>query len=377
MMAEIGPNTRLRVSPFYEATLEEGVTAFTPYNNMLMPVSYGDPAAEYDRLMNGVSQWDVSVQRQVQVKGPDAARLVQILSVRDLSGCVVGQGKYVPICDHRGVLVNDPVVLKLAEDHFWLSIGDNNIRMWARAIASERGLVTKIDELDVSPMAVQGPKAEDVVAAIFGDWVRKLKYFWFADAEIDAIPLKIQRSGCSKQGGFELYLMDGTRGTDLWNIVREAGKPWGIGPGTPNPVERIESGLLSYGGDTDDATSPFEVRLGEYVNPGLDDAVVGIKALRDIHATGVQRQQLGVVLDDQPRQPGHAIWYDVYKKGQRVGQMTNGGWSPRKQTMIGFVLVSTDVAVGDQVIVLRNGKPKAAGSAIFQFIKSTLERQKS
>lgn len=158
-MAEIGANTRLRASPFYPATVAAGATAFSPYNNMLMPVSYGDPQVQYDRLMNGVAQCDVSVQWQVEIKGPDAARLVQILSARDLSTCKIRQGKYVPMCDHRGVLINDPVVLLLANDHFWPSIGDNNILMWARAIAAERGFVADICEPDISPMAVQGPMA--------------------------------------------------------------------------------------------------------------------------------------------------------------------------------------------------------------------------
>lgn len=354
-MAEIGPNTRLRVSPFYEATIQEGVTAFSPYNSMLMPVSFGDPDAEYDRLMNGVAQWDVAVERQVEIKGPDAAQLVQILSVRDLSRLDVGKGRYVPMCDHRGVLINDPVVLKHDDGTFWLSIGDNNILMWARAIAAERGMKVDICEPDVSPMAVQGPKAEDVVAAIFGDWVRALKYFWFAPAEINGIPLIIQRSGYSKQGGFEMYLRDGRRGTDLWNIVKEAGQPWGIGPGNPNPIERIESGLLSYGGDTDDQTNPFEVRLGKYVDLNLDDEVVGIEALRKIKADGVKRQQLGIVLDRQDRRGGHAIWYEIQKDGQTFGHMTNGAWSTRAQTMIGFGLVSVDLAIGDTVDVIRGG----------------------
>lgn len=354
-MAEIGPNTRLRVSPFYEATIQEGVTAFSPYNSMLMPTSYGDPDAEYDRLMNGVSQWDVSVERQVEIKGQDAAHLVQLLSVRDLSAIDVGKGKYIPMCDHRGVLINDPVVLKHEDGTFWLSIGDNNILMWARAIAAERGLKVEICEPDVSPMAVQGPKAEDVVAAVFGDWVRALKYFWFAPAEINGIPLIIQRSGYSKQGGFEIYLRDGSRGTELWNIVKEAGQPWGIGPGNPNPIERIESGLLSYGGDTDDQTNPFEVRLGKYVDLDLDDEVVGIKALRRIKAEGVKRQQLGIVLDNSERHPGHAIWYGLQKNGQRIGHMTCGAWSRRAQTMIGFALVDSQCRVGNAVEVNRGG----------------------
>lgn len=354
-MAEIGPNTRLRVSPFYEATIQDGVAAFSPYNNMLMPTSYGDPEAEYDRLTNGAAQWDVAVERQVEISGPDAATLVQLLSVRDLSKIEVGKGKYIPMCDHRGVLINDPVVLKHEDGSYWLSIGDNNILMWARAIAAERGLAVTICEPDVSPMAVQGPKAEDVVAAVFGDWVRALKYFWFSPAEIDGIPLIVQRSGYSKQGGFELYLQDGSRGTDLWNTVREAGQPWGIGPGNPNPVERIESGLLSYGGDTDDLTNPFEVRLGKYVNLDLPDDVVGISALRKIHAVGPKRHQIGIVLDDGVRRTGHAIWYPVEQDGQLVGHMTNGGWSPRAQTMIGFALVQIDARAGDTVDIVRGG----------------------
>ncbi|MDC0114507.1 glycine cleavage system protein T [Planktomarina temperata] len=334
-MAEIGPNTRLRVSPFYEATIAEGVTAFSPYNNMLMPVSYGDADAEYARLMNGVSQWDVSVERQVEITGPDAASLVQLLSVRDLSKIEVGKGKYVPMCDHRGVLINDPVVLKHEDGTHWLSIGDNNMLMWARAIAAERGLNVDICEPDVSPMAVQGPKAEDVVASVFGDWVRALKYFWFAPAEINGIPLIIQRSGYSKQGGFEIYLRDGTCGTELWNIVKEAGQPWNIGPGNPSPIERIESGLLSYGGDTDDHTNPFEVRLGKYVDLDLEDEVVGLQALKRIKAEGVKRQQLGIVMDNPERRAGHAIWYAMQRDSRPVGHMTCGAWSPRAQSMIG------------------------------------------
>jgi aminomethyltransferase len=355
-MAEIGPNTRLRVSPFYDATVAEGVTAFSPYNRMLMPVSYGEPEAEYQRLINGVSLWDVGVERQVQLQGPDAAQLAQILSVRDISNCAVNQGMYVPMCDHRGVLINDPIVLKLSDECWWLSIADNTILLWARAIASERGLRVKITEPDVSPLAVQGPHAEDVVASIFGEHIRDIKFFWFIDAEINGIPLKIARSGYSKQGGFELYLMDGSRGTELWNIVREAGAPWQIGPGNPNPAERIESGLLSYGGDTDDETNPFEVRLDRYVDLHLDDNVIGVEALRRIHADGPQRHQLGVILDDTTQQPGHGIWYNVSVDGKAVGSMTNGIWSPRMQRMIGFVLLSRECQPGDTVTVHKNGE---------------------
>ncbi len=354
-MFGITPSARLRPSPFYEATLAAGVTAFTTYNHMLMPTSFGAPEAEYWRLLNGVAQWDVAVERQVQLQGPDAARLAQILSPRDLSACKVGQGKYVPLCNHAGTLINDPILLKLDDDRYWFSIADSNIWFWARAIAAERGLRVEVSEPDVSPLAVQGPKAEDVVAALFGDWIRDLKYFWFRETTLDGIPVAVARSGWSKQGGFELYLMDGSQGTRLWNLVAEAGKPWDIGPGNPNFCERVESGLLSYGGDTDDATNPFEVRLGKYIDLGVPDDVVGIQALRRIHSEGPRRHQLGVVLDgDTPTALGFR-WHPILKDGVRVGDLTNCVWSYRLKRNIGFALLATRAKAGDTVQVHKDG----------------------
>jgi glycine cleavage system aminomethyltransferase T len=358
-MFGITPSARLRPSPFYEATLAEGVTAFTTYNHMLMPTSFGKPEEEYWRLINGVSMWDVAVERQVQLVGPDAGRLVQILSPRDLSKCRVGQGKYVPLCNHEGTLINDPIVLKLADDRYWLSAADSDIWFWSRAIAAERKLDVAVSEPDVSPLAIQGPMAENVVAALFGDWVRELKYFWFRAATLDGIPLTVARSGWSKQGGFELYLQDGRRGTALWNLVKEAGKPWDIGPGNPNFCERVESGLLSYGGDTDARTNPYEVRLGKYVDLGVADDVIGIGALRRIHAEGPRRHQLGVTLDtDRPTQFGF-LWYPIFKNGRPVGDLTNCAWSYRLKKNIGFALISTQCVAGDTVEIVKDGVPVA------------------
>lgn len=349
-MLEMFVHTRLRRSPYYDATIAAGATAFTPYNKMLMPFSYGDPDGEYRRLVEGVSMWDVAGQRQIQLRGPDAARLAQVLCARDLSRCVEGQGKYVAVCNHAGTIINDPIVLKIDDDCFWLSIADSDIWMWAGCVAAERGMDVEVSEPDVSPLAVQGPQAEDVVASIFGDWVRDLKYFWFGDAELDGIPLKVARSGWSKQGGFELYLMDGSRGLDLWRIVEEAGRPWGIGPGSPTPAERIESGLLSWGGDTDRETNPFEVGLHRFVDLDVPDDVIGIEPLRRVAADGPRRHQLGVVLDGG-RRPGHERWYDIVVDGMKVGDMTNGTWSYKLERNIGYGLVSIDCNVGDRVQV--------------------------
>ncbi|MEO0821307.1 MAG: glycine cleavage T C-terminal barrel domain-containing protein [Pseudomonadota bacterium] len=355
-MAEIVSAGRFRKSPFYASTIAEGAESMLTYNRMLIPRGYGDREAEYWRLIDGVSMWDVAVQRQVQLKGPDAARLAQILCARDLSGQVIGQGKYVAICDHRGTLINDPIALKIAEDCYWLSIGNSDIWMWARCVAGERGFDVAVSEPDVSPMAVQGPKAEDVVASLFGDWVRRLKYFWFDDAEIEGIPLKVARAGWSKQGGFELYLLDGTKGDRLWQIVKEAGRPFGIGPGYPNPSERTESGLLNWGIDTDETTNPFEVRMERFVDLEVDDAVIGVPALRRIKAAGVKRHQLGIMLEGAEEAEDQSLWLEIEKAGVAIGHMTHKAWSYRLKRMIGFALVSVEAGPGDSVAVLRDGR---------------------
>jgi glycine cleavage system aminomethyltransferase T len=367
-MFSIYPSARLRPSPFFEATVAEGVTSFTTYNNMLMPTGFGKGEEEYWQLINGVSMWDVAVERQVELKGPDAARLAQILCTRDMGKCVEGQGKYVALCNHAGTLINDPIILKREDGSFWLSIADSNILFWARAIAAERGLIVAITEPDVSPLAVQGPKAEDVVASIFGDWVRALKYFWFKETTINGIPVAVARSGWSKQGGFEIYLMDGTKGTALWNLVKEAGKAWDIGPGNPNSHERIESGLVSYGGDTDDFTNPFEVRMGKYIDLDVPDDTVGIQALRKIKAEGVKRHQLGVVLDNEAPAGPSFVWFDISAGGTKIGAMTNIIWSYRMKKNIGFALVSANAKAGDKVTVMCDGKAEPATLSNLPFL---------
>jgi glycine cleavage system aminomethyltransferase T len=352
-MFSFQPNTRIRPSPFFEAAVADGLKTANVYNRMIMPTSYGDPEGEYWRLMNGVSQWDVGVERQIQLQGPDAARLAQILATRDLSKCKVGQGKYVALCNHGGTIINDPIVLKRADDLFWLSIADSDVELWATAIAAERGLKVDICESDVAPMALQGPKAEDVVAHVVGDWVRELKYFWFRETEINGIPVAVQRSGWSKQGGFEIYLKDPSQGTRLWNIFKEAGKPWDIGPGAPATPERVESGLVSVGGDTDAFTNPFEVRLEKFVDLDVPDDTIGIQALRRIKAEGVRRHQLGIVLDGDKPAPLGVRREDVMLENRRIGMLTNCVWSYRMKANIGFVLIDAAVREGEPVTVKR------------------------
>lgn len=359
-MVSVFPTARLKPSPFYDSAVAEGMTSASIYNSMILPTSYGDPEAEYWRIIHGVSQWDVGAERQVQLKGPDAGRLAQILSPRDISKCKIGQGKYIPLCNHKGILLNDPIMLKHDENLYWFSIADSDVWLWARAIAAQYDLDVDISDPGVSPMALQGPKAEEVVASVVGDWVKDIKYFWFSETEIEGIEVAVQRSGWSKQGGFEIYLKDSTRGTELWNIFKEAGQPFGIGPGAPATAERTESGLVSVGGDTDNTTNPFEVRLGGYMDMDVDDDVVGIKALRKIKEEGPQRHQLGLKLEGGIPAPLGFMWEPIQHNGMPVGDMTNCVWSPRLMQNIGYALISVDMKPGDSVVVIRNDGPVEA-----------------
>lgn len=355
-MFNVIPTPRVRASPFYDATVADGVKGFTAYNRMLLPTSYGDPEGEYWRLLQGVSMWDVACERQVQLKGSDAGKLAQLLSTRDLTTLSVERGKYAPICNHQGILLNDPVVNKLSDDVYWISIADSQIQFWASAIAAERSLSVEVSEPDVSPLAVQGPHAEKTVCALLGEWVGELGLFRIKETEIEGIPLIVGRSGYSKQGGFELYLCDGTKGSELWNLVKEAGRPWDIRPGTPNHSERIESGLLSFGCDTDDRTNPYEVRLGKFVDLRLSDEVIGIRALRGIKQQGIQRHQLGVVINAKLSHTLARTWCDVLRNGNKIGSVTSTAYSWRMQANVGLALVSTTVQAGDCAQVVFQGK---------------------
>ncbi|MQQ08428.1 glycine cleavage system protein T [Epibacterium sp. SM1979] len=338
----IGPN--IRKSAYFDATVRDGVRSFSVYNHMYIPAHFGDPEAEYDRLINGVAMWDVAAQRQVQIAGPDAGKLVQYLTPRDLSKTQIGQGRYVPICDHDGWLINDPVLLKLAEDRYWLSVADCDIHLWAAAIGREKGWDVEVSEPDVSPLAIQGPKAVEVTAALFGDWVRDMKYFGFKECTLEGIPLVLARSGWSKQGGYELYLMDRSQGTTLWDIVKTAGQPWDIGPGAPNDIERLESGLVSYGADIrwqDHRATPYEIGLGALVSLDSHD-FIGRDALRAHASKGPARQRVGLVIADNPPLPGHPL--PLLQNGVEVGHVAEFAYSKRFGGTIGHALIRSDLA---------------------------------
>ena len=357
----IGP--RERKSPFYDCTVEDGVTHFTVYNHMYMPVSYGDPEAEYRRLIQGVTMWDVAAERQVEITGPDAERLIRYLTPRDLKDLPIGKGYYVPICDHQGNLINDPVLLRIEDQRFWLSIADADVLLWVRGVAFEGGFDVTTCEPDVSPLAVQGPKARDVIISLFGEWITELKNFWFRETELDGVPVVLQRSGWSKQGGYELYLCDSERGTELWNKVKAAGQPFGIGPGAPNYIERLESSLLSIGADTLWNSDPFEAGLDRMLDLDRDDDFIGKAALRTLAKLGSRRKLVAVVFDGDPIEPNEHPW-PIFIDGNRVGSVRSAGYSPRRKSNIGFALIDRAHQDEGTMLDIRNVQQSFLGEVV-------------
>ena len=329
---------RTRKSPFFEGAVRMGAKAFTVYNHMLMPLYYESSEADYWQLMTNVTMWDVGCERQVEITGADAFRLVQMMTPRNLSNCKIGQCKYVPLVDEEGGMINDPVLLRLGENHFWLSLADSDVLLWAKGLAVGYGLDVHVCEPDVSPLAIQGPNAEKVTAVLLGDWIRDIKFFEFQETELDGIPLVVARSGWSKQGGFELYLRDGRYGTDLWNRVAEAGKPYDIAPAAPSGIERVESGLLSYGNDMTLENNPFEIGLGKYCDLDQEADFIGKAALKRIKTEGITQKLVGIEILSEPIEGlGHS-WL-IHEGGQQIGKVTSGTYSPRLQKNVGMAML--------------------------------------
>lgn len=344
---------RIRRTPYTDRVEAAGVRGFSVVNHMLLPKAF-QPSVEEDywHLRDHVQIWDVSCQRQVQITGPDAARLVQWMTPRDISKAKVGDCLYVPLVDHKGGLINDPVLLKLAEDRFWLSIADSDVLLYALGLALGAGLQVEIEEPDVSPLAVQGPKAEDLMASVFGDGIREVGFFKFARFDFEGTRQIVARSGYSRQGGFEIYLEGGHLGGALWDRIWDAGQPYDITPGCPNLIERIEGGLFSYGNEMTRENTPLELGLAKFCK--LDGSVdcVGLAALQGLALRGVAREIRGLRFGGDPVPTCSTPW-PVMVGDRQVGQITSGIWSPRFQENVGLSLIHRDHwNIGQSVVVL-------------------------
>ena len=342
---------RIRKSPYFEATERYGCRAYTTYNNMYLPLVYKDLVSDYWHIKKGVTLWDVGCQRQVEITGPDAFRFLQHLTPRNLSDFKIGQCKYTALTTPDGGILNDPVATRLGENHFWLSIADRDIHLWTRGLAAGYRMEVDIKEPDVSPLAVQGPESFDVVADLFGDWVRELEYFWFREVDFQGIPLILARSGWSKQGGYELYLRDGSYGNQLWEIVMEAGKPYDIQPATPSSIERVESGLLNYWEDMTEDTNPYEVGLGKFVDLDQEVDFIGKEALRKIKADGIKRKLVGLKIHSEPMYQLAQPW-PIEWDGKQIGEITSAVYSPDLDQNIAYALVAIEYSgEGTQLVV--------------------------
>jgi glycine cleavage system aminomethyltransferase T len=349
-LMSVGP--RVRKSPYYDATVRCGAKAFTIYCHTYMPTVYTTPVDEYWSLVNDVTLWDVTCQRQIEINGPDALRLVQLLTPRDLSKCKTGQCLYVLLTDHDGGILNDAVLLVLGPEQFWLSPGDGDILLWAMGVAVNSGLDVQVFEPDVSPLQLQGPKAPQVAKALFGDWVLDLKYYGMQETELDGIPLVVSRTGWSGELGYELYLRDSRYGDALWDKVMSAGAEYGIKPTAPNMIRSVEGALLSYGSDITRDDNPWVLGLGRLVNLEKKGGFIGQDALRKIHSQGVTRRLVGIELYCAPLEQGNDEPWPVSSDGSVIGHMSRCVHSPRLDRNIGFANVPIEYSGSGSRLVI-------------------------
>lgn len=337
-MPQISLSRRLRRTPFSDGVEAAGVKGYTVYNRMLLPTVFESVEADYRHLKEHVQVWDVSCERQVELRGPDAARLMQMLTPRDLRGMLPGQCYYVPIVDETGGMLNDPVAVKLSEDRWWISIADSDLLLWVKGLANGYRLDVLVDEPDVSPLAVQGPKADELMARVFGDRVRDIRFFKFDMFEFEGRDLAVARSGYSKQGGFEIYVEGGDIGMPLWNTLFKAGEDLQVRAGCPNLIERIEGGLLSYGNDMTDDNTPHECGLGKFCNTHTAIGCIGRDALLRVAKEGPVQQIRPIAIQGDPVPPCDRPW-PAFVDGKQVGQVTSSVWSPDFETNVSIGMI--------------------------------------
>jgi len=341
---------RFRKSPFFEATLRWGVTSFQPYNHTLMPQLYSSEEDECENLRKNVCLWDVSCQRQIEIVGEDATALAEMLTPRKMGSMKVGEARYAIMTDEEGMVINDPLVLRVAEDCYWFSIADQDMLWWIKGLALGHNLKVKVSEPDISTLAVQGPKSLPLMKELVGDWVEDLKYFRFCETELAGIPIIVCRSGWSPERGYELLLRDGSQGDKLWEKVMEAGQKYAIKPGRPNLIRRVEGGMLSFGVDISPENNVLEVGLPKkWCGADKADDFMGKAAIKRLEeAGGAKRQIVGLVLpvcaeEDRDLDPMMKPW-DVLENDTVVGKVTSIVFSPVMGTHIAIATVVNEMS---------------------------------
>jgi glycine cleavage system aminomethyltransferase T len=333
-----------RQSPFFKSTLRAGCTAYDIYNHMYLPGYYDDPETEYALLNEGVTLWDVGVERTVQVSGPDADRLIDMITCRDLTTCAVKQGKYMLVTAPDGGIVNDPVLLHPEPNVWWMQLADSDAGLYALGVAAQSGLDVEVSYPDVHPVQVQGPLSAKTLEKLVGDAIYDIRYYWCDRFEIGGIPVVISRTGWTAIPGFEVNLLDGARGDDLWNGIVEAGEEFGIRPIAPCEARRIEAGIFNYGSDFGLSDTPFHVMGLERLVEDQPQAYLGKEALERIRREGVDRKLVGIELEGDELRAEVSEFWPVHHDGAKVGQVTDAIWSPGLRKNIGYVWVPIALA---------------------------------
>ena len=344
-LQDFGFGTQIRKSPFFDATLRWGAKAFSVYNHMYIPRDFGDPEKNYWNLVNEAILCDVAVERQVQIKGPDASRFVQMMSPRDLSSMQVGQCKYVILTNQEGGILNDPVLLKVDHDCYWFSLADSDILFWAQGIATSGEFDIEISEPDVSPLQLQGPKSRDIMVKIFGKKIHDLKYYWFDKFQLGDIQLLVSRTGWSSELGYEIFLLDGSQGDKLYEDIMVIGQKMGLKPGHTSTIRRIEGGMLSYHADMDINTNPFELGLDRLIDLDKEFNFIGKEALSNIFKEGVKRKQVGLILENEPLSGPNTRFWSVLIDGHVIGKVTSAVYSPRLKKNIALAILTAKSAL--------------------------------
>ena len=349
-LKDFGFGTQIRKSPFFDATVRWGATNFSVYNHMYIPRDFGDPEQNFWNLINSAILCDVAVERQVEITGDDASKFIQLLTPRDLSNFKVGQCKYILITNEEGGILNDPILLRLEENRYWISLADSDILLWAQGVAVNSGLKVKISEPDVSPLQLQGPNSGKIMEALFGQDILDLKYYWHREEVLNGIPLLVSRTGWSSELGYEIFLRDHTKGDKLWERIMEAGIPFDLKPGHTSSIRRIEGGMLSYHADMDINTNPFELGLDRLVNLEGKEDFVGKTALKEIKEKGVSRKQVGLIIEGQPLSGPNTRFWEIKYDEKIVGKVTSAVYSPRLKQNIALAMISADLtAIGTEV----------------------------
>ena len=361
---DFGFGTQIRKSPYFDATVRWGAKDFSVYNHMYIPRDFGDPEQNFHNLINKAILCDVSVERQVEITGPDAYKFVQLLTPRDLTKLSIGQCKYVIIVNNEGGILNDPVLLRLGENHFWLSLGDSDILLWAQGVAVNSGLDVKINEPDVSPLQLQGPNSAKIMQNLFGDEILDLKYYWLREIELENIPLVVSRTGWSSEFGYELFLRDGSKGDLLWEKIMAAGKDFGLKPGHTSSIRRIEGAMLSYHADADIHTNPFEVGLDRLVSFDTDIDYVGKEALKKIKTEGIKRKQIGLILDCDPLKGPNTTFWEIIKDNKIIGKVTSAVYSPRLKKNIALAIISIGESKIGNIIDVKTSSSVIKGTIV-------------